>query len=111
MTSAGLAFRDAALHAVALGFVFSMMLGHAPVILPALARVKVLFSRAFYVPLVLLHASLLLRLAAGHADFTQLARGAALNAAAIVTFALTVAASAVAWRARHAPRPSRNPST
>ena len=38
--SAGLAARDLALHALGLGFLFSMMLGHAPVILPALARVK-----------------------------------------------------------------------
>ena len=33
------------------GFVFSMMLAHAPVILPALARVKLLFGWLFYVPL------------------------------------------------------------
>ncbi|HET9642888.1 MAG TPA: hypothetical protein VFP68_05935 [Burkholderiaceae bacterium] len=42
--SFGLPFRDAALHALALGFVFSMMLGHAPAILPAIARVKVLLD-------------------------------------------------------------------
>jgi hypothetical protein len=29
--------RDAALHGLGLGFLFSMMLGHAPVILPAVA--------------------------------------------------------------------------
>ncbi len=55
-TSMGFAARDVALHALGLGFVFSMMLGHAPVILPALARVKLLFGWFFYVPLAVLHA-------------------------------------------------------
>jgi hypothetical protein len=100
-TSAGLPFRDAALHALALGFVFSMMLGHAPVILPAIARVKVLFGRAYYVPLVLLHGSLFLRLVPGHLDPAALATGAAGNAVAIGVFAVTVAGSAVAWRIKH----------
>jgi hypothetical protein len=33
--SLGAPLRDAALHGLGLGFLFSMMLGHAPVILPA----------------------------------------------------------------------------
>jgi len=100
-TSYGLPCRDAALHALALGFVFSMMLGHAPVILPAIARVKVLFGWGYYIPLVLLHGSLVWRLAAGHADFTALAAGATGNAIAIGVFAATVAVSAIAWRIKY----------
>jgi hypothetical protein len=108
-TSYGLPCRDAALHALALGFVFSMMLGHAPVILPAIARVKVLFGRGYYIPLVLLHGSLVLRLAAGHADFTALAAGATGNAIAIGVFAATVAGSAIAWRVKYSsPRTERH---
>lgn len=101
-TSAGYAARDAALHALGLGFVFSMMLGHAPVILPALARVKILFGAFFYVPLVLLHASLAVRLLLGPSDFRLLSAGTAGNAAAIAVFAATMVGAALAWRARHA---------
>lgn len=100
-TSLGLPFRDAALHALALGFVFGMVLAHAPVILPAIARVKMMFGWGFYVPLAFLHGSLLLRLAAGHVDFRAVALGAAGNAIAIGAFALTVAGAAVAWRMAH----------
>lgn len=97
-------WRDAALHALGLGFVFSMMLGHAPVILPAIARVKLQFGSFFYVPLAALHLSLALRLFGGAADAALRAQGALLNAAALVLFAATVAGAALAWRRRQPTR-------
>ena len=100
-TSIGLPARDMALHALGLGFIFSMMLGHAPVILPALARVKLHFGWFFYAPVILLHASLAVRLFLGAAAPEWLGIGAAANALAIVLFAITLAGSAVAWRTRH----------
>jgi len=100
-TSLGYAVRDVALHALGLGFIFSMMLGHAPVILPALARIKLHFGWFFYLPLALLHASLVVRLFLGPADFHMLGNGAIGNAAAIAVFAATMAGSALAWRAKH----------
>ncbi|MDE2371099.1 MAG: hypothetical protein KGN16_19170 [Burkholderiales bacterium] len=99
----GYAARDAALHALGLGFVFSMMLAHAPVILPALTRVKLLFGWHFYLPLALLHASLALRLLYGPLDFALLGDAAAGNAAAIALFAATLLGSALAWRFQHKP--------
>jgi hypothetical protein len=57
----GSAAYDVALHALGLGFVFSMVLGHAPIIFPAVLRVNVPYNAAFYAPLALLHGSLLLR--------------------------------------------------
>lgn len=99
----GMPTRDAALHALGLGFIFSMVMGHAPVILPAVAGVKVHFDRRFYLPLALLHASLLLRLLPGHIDADWHARGAALNAIAIAIFALTMISAAWSWRRRHGP--------
>lgn len=110
-TSLGYAVRDVALHALGLGFIFSMMLAHAPVILPALARVKLLFGWFFYVPLALLHASLAVRLFIGPADFGMLGKGAIGNAAAIAVFAATMVGSAVAWRARHPSTSSNNDAT
>lgn len=52
---------DAVLHTLFLGFVFSMIFGHAPIILPAVLGVQVPFQLVFYAHLALLHASLLLR--------------------------------------------------
>lgn len=97
-TALGAPCRDAALHAIGLGFVLSMMFGHAPVILPAVARLKLRFGRAFYVPLALLHASLLVRLGPGSFDPAWRAWGSAGNAFAIGLFALTVAVAAWSWR-------------
>jgi hypothetical protein len=96
-TAWGLPLRDAALHALALGFVFSMVLGHAPVILPALARVKLAFGPQFYLPLALLHGSLALRLFAPGGQ----AAGSAGNVAALALFAATVLHAAWSWRRTH----------
>lgn len=54
---------DAALHAVLIGFVLSMVFGHALIILPAVARLRIAYRPALYAPLVVLHASVLLRVA------------------------------------------------
>lgn len=100
-TALGHPARDIALHALGLGFVFSMMLGHAPVILPALTGVKVQFGPFFYLPLALLHVSLALRFTAGLADGHRLAPAALGNVGAVMLFALTMLGAALAWRARH----------
>ncbi|HEY8050503.1 MAG TPA: hypothetical protein VIE63_15125 [Ramlibacter sp.] len=93
--------RDIALHAIALGFVFSMVMAHAPVILPAITRIKLQFGRVFYVPVLLLHASLVWRLAGPWLDARAFAQGAVANALAIALFATVAAGAAMAWRARH----------
>ncbi len=54
----GTAAYDAALHALTLGFVFSMVFGHAAIIFPAVLRVAVPYHPTFYLPLALLHLSL-----------------------------------------------------
>lgn len=100
-TALGLPLRDAALHALGLGFIVSMMMGHAPVILPAIARIKLQFGSFFYAPLAVLHLSLLLRLVAGMAGDPLRSTGILLNAVAIALFALTIAGAAVAWRIHH----------
>ncbi len=52
---------DAMLHGVFLGFVFAMVFGHAPIIFPAVLGLNIQYRPPFYIPLALLHASLLLR--------------------------------------------------
>ena len=54
---------DAALHALFLGFVMSMVFGHAPVILPAVLRIRLPYRPVLYAPLALLHAAVALRVA------------------------------------------------
>jgi hypothetical protein len=85
--------RDAALHAILLGFVFSMVFGHAPVILPAVLRVALPYRPYFYAPLALLHASLLLRMVLPQA-------GAIGNAAAIALFIVLAVVTAIGGRRR-----------
>ena len=97
-TAMGWPARDVALHALGLGFIFSMIMGHAPVILPAVAGVKMRFGWWFYVPLGALHLSLIARLGFGLFDLQVRATGAVLNAASIALFVATVVGSAVAWR-------------
>jgi hypothetical protein len=54
---------DALLHALFLGFVFAMIFGHAPIIFRAVLGVPVSFRPTFYAHLVLLHLTLVLRIA------------------------------------------------
>ena len=84
--------RDLALHGVALGFVFSMILGHAPIVLPAVTRLRMRFHNGFYAPLVLLHASLAARVIAGSEHPAWRGIAALGNALAIALFALLVVA-------------------
>lgn len=90
-------FYDAALHALFVGFVFAMVFGHAPVILPAVLRINVPYRALFYGPLLLLHASLLVRLAGDLANWPELRQWGGLgNAAAILAFLGLTAATAIA---------------
>jgi len=59
----GLAY-DAFLHAALLGFVFSMIFGHAPIIVPAILEGPVSFHPIAWFPLVLLHVSVASRIVA-----------------------------------------------
>lgn len=100
-TALGFPLRDVALHALGLGFIFSMIMGHGPVILPAIARVKLQFGGFFYVPLLALHLSLALRLGWGAIEPEQRAIGAISNGLSIALFAATVVGAAIAWKIRY----------
>ena len=55
-------YYDAMLHTILLGFVFSMIFGHAPIIFPAVTGLPMTYQPRFYLHLALLHLSLILRL-------------------------------------------------
>lgn len=78
---------DAMLHTFFLGFVFAMIFGHAPIIFPAVLGARMNFRRLFYAHLILLQATLLLRIGgdlAGSLPGRQV--GGLLNAATLLLF-------------------------
>lgn len=98
---------DALVHAVFLGFAISMVMAHAPTILPAVTRVALPYRPLLYLPWALLQVSLVVRLWGGDALGSELARqvGGAGNAVALLLFFAVAVGSAVAGPAR--PRSSR----
>jgi hypothetical protein len=81
---------DAMLHSIFLGFVMSMIFGHAPIILPAVLGRPMPYHRSFYAHLVLLHLSLALRivsdLAGGSAAFSVWQWAGVFNVVAVLLF-------------------------
>jgi mono/diheme cytochrome c family protein len=104
---AGLAY-DAILHTVFLGFAFSMIFGHAPIILPAVLNIDLRYSALFYVHLGLLHLSLLLRVGGDLLAEPELRMwGGMLNALVLLLFMANTARSlynaegrALLWQTR-----------
>jgi hypothetical protein len=86
-------YYDAVLHAVFVGFVISMIFGHAPIIFPAILGVPIHFHKAFYSHLILLHLSLLLRIMGDLISQAEIRKlGGLFNELAILLFlAMTVA--------------------
>jgi hypothetical protein len=80
-------YYDAALHAVFVGFVISMIFGHAPIIFPAILGLPVTYRPVFYVHFLLLHLSLVIRLTGnliGQIEIRQL--GGLFNEVSILLF-------------------------
>jgi hypothetical protein len=99
--------RDAALHALFLGFVMSMVFGHAPVILPAVLYVPLPFTPRFYAHLALLHVGLVVRVLVGDLGGLPAARqaGGVLNVVALLLFVASSAlAAGLALRRRRSAR-------
>lgn len=80
--------RDLALHALGLGFVFSMILAHAPLIVPVVLKRRLAYTPLLYVPLAFLQVSLLVRFLASESSMRAV--GGLLNAAALVLFVATL---------------------
>jgi hypothetical protein len=88
---------DAAVHAIAIGFVLSMLFGHAPIILPAVTGLRVRFSRVAYVPLGLLHISVMIRVMSDLLGLVDLrAASGVLTIVALAGYAVVL--TAASWR-------------
>lgn len=90
--------RDVALHAVGLGFVMSMILGHAPLVIPAVAGLRMRYTPAFYVPLALLHLSVAARVVAALAAPSLRPATGILNAVALLSFIAVLGTSLLVGR-------------
>nr|WP_050473022.1 hypothetical protein [Pannonibacter phragmitetus] len=91
---------DIALHAIGLGFVLSMVFAHAPIILPAVAGLRIRYSAALYLPLALLQGATALRVAGNLLEQDSLR-----NASGWLTMgALGLYAAALILSSRHRPR-------
>jgi hypothetical protein len=87
---------DAMVHTILVGYVFSMIFGHAPIILPAVTGLALPFQPAYYLHLVLLHTGLVLRVIGDLASLPGGRQwGGLLNVTAIVLFLLVSGASVV----------------
>jgi hypothetical protein len=89
-TFAGFSY-DAYLHAVLLGFVFSMVFGHAPIIFPAIVGRPIAFHPFAYVPLAVLHFSVALRILGDLAEVQMVRQAAGVwTAIAIVLYGVFI---------------------
>jgi len=93
---AGAAY-DAVVHAVFLGYTMSMIMAHATTILPAVLRIALPYRPAFWVPLILLQVSLVVRLWLGDGFGWEAGWriGGVLGIATLVLFFATAIVSAI----------------
>jgi hypothetical protein len=86
---------DATLHALFVGFVVSMIFGHAPMVVPAVLGRPLPFSRWLYLPVAILHVSVVLRVVGDVSDSLGRLRawGGLFNAVAVGLFVAIAAAS------------------
>ena len=87
-------YYDAYLHTAFIGFTFSMIFGHAPIIFPGILKISMNFNHRFYLHLFLLHLGLLIRVVADLSlnwDFRLW--GALISALAIILFFLNTVTS------------------
>src|SRR5699024_6661552 len=102
---------DAVVHSVMLGFAMSMIMAHAPIILPAVLRRPLPYRSAMWAPLILLHVGLAARVFAGDLPARPLPCqiGGTLHVAAVLLFrVVAVTSSALGTRTR--PESERPPA-
>ena len=82
---------DAALHTLFLGFIMSMIMAHAPIVIPALAGLAFPFGREMWVPLIFLQISVIVRVVGDLAGSYEVKKwGGMLNAVALALLVLIV---------------------
>ncbi len=93
---------DAVVHAVFLGYTFSMIMAHATTILPAVLHISLPYRPAFWAPIAILQIALIVRVWFGDGLGMPVAWriGGVLGVVALLLFVATAGASAVIGSAR-----------
>jgi len=109
------ALYDLVVHSVMLGFAISMVMAHAPIILPAVLKRALPYRPIMWLPLGLMHVGLAIRIVAG--DLAGLRTlwqiGSLVNITALLLFFVVAAASSIAGpvrKPRPAPRSTSSPT-
>ncbi|OLT20065.1 hypothetical protein BJF81_06740 [Ornithinimicrobium sp. CNJ-824] len=97
---------DLVVHSTMLGFAISMVMAHAPVILPAVLRRPLPYRPIMWVPLVLMHVGLLIRILAGDLGqlYTVWQAGSVINIVALLLFFVVAFGSSLAGPVARRPR-------
>ena len=95
---------DAVLHSVFLGFVFAMIFGHAPLIFPSVLQRPMAYLPSFYLPLIFLHLSLVMRITGDLINNIPLRQwGSLLNGLTLLLFLLITATALAQGSKNQAP--------
>ncbi|WP_200829127.1 hypothetical protein [Arcanobacterium ihumii] len=102
----GSVYYDVVIHTVFIGFGFSMIMAHAPIIFPTVMGVPVPFKKLMYIPLILLHSGLAIRVAGelllGQTGVWKI--GGTLNVIAVLAFMVSVVYSILSAKLAKAKR-------
>ena len=87
---------DAAIHTLFLGFVLSMIMAHAPIVIPALAGLPFPYTSLLWIPLVAFQFSVMLRVIGGLSAWFDIRKwGAMFNAVFLGIFLAMVIVSVI----------------
>lgn len=97
---------DAVVHAFFIGFVFTAIIAHEPMIAPSVTGLRFAYTPLLYLPLILLDGALIVRIVADLGEWGDVRRWSGMvQAVAIVLFLMLSAASLVMGRLRPTPHP------
>lgn len=101
---------DLVVHGIFLGFGMSMVMAHAPVILPAVLKIKLPYHPVLWVPLTVLHTGMVVRVAGmGTDEVTVWQIGGAMTVASLVLLALSALTLAIGANRKGAARNTTEP--
>jgi hypothetical protein len=87
---------DAVVHAFFIGFVFTAIMAHEPIIAPAVTGLRFVYTPALYLPLLLLDGTLVARVAADLGEWSEVRRWSGMIQAVTICLFLLLSAGSLA---------------
>jgi hypothetical protein len=91
---------DAVIHAFFIGFIFTVIIAHEPIIAPAVTGLPFVYTPVLYVPLSLLNGALVARITADLGDWSEARQWAGMVQAVAITLFLLLSAASVLMGSR-----------